>query len=75
MNELANQGLSLPGKNLMHFLQSKGLSPVICLDFGVWGTPGSGGQVGRVLFVLRTFPELVWRSVQNLAEIGTAVCT
>jgi len=41
---------------------------VICLGFRVWGTPGSGGQV-----VLRTLPELVWRSVQNLVEIGPAV--
>jgi len=75
MNVLANQGLALPGKNLMHFLLSKGLSSVICLGFGVWGTQGSGGQVGRVIIVLRPFPELVWRSVQNLAEIDTVVCT
>jgi len=32
---------------------------------GVGSTPGSGGWVG--------FPELVWRSIQNLAEIGQAV--
>jgi len=38
------------------------------------GTPGSGGQVGRVILVLSTFPELVWKSVQNLVEIGPAVC-
>jgi len=44
-----------------------------CLGFGGWGTPGSGSWVGRVILVLRTFPELVWRSVQNLAEIGSAV--
>jgi len=41
------------------------------LGFGVWGTPGSKGQVGGVMPVLRTFPE---RSVQNLVEIGQAVC-
>jgi len=45
----------------------------ICLGFGVWDTQGSGGQVGRVKLVLRTFPELVRRSVQNLVEIGLAV--
>jgi len=42
------------------------------LGFGVWGTPGSGGRVGRVRLVLRTFLKLVWRSVQNLVEIGVA---
>jgi len=31
------------------------------------------GRVSRVALVLRTFPELVWRFVQNLAEIGPAV--
>jgi len=47
---------------------------VICLDFGVWGTPESGGWVGGVMLMLRTFPELLWlRSVQNLVEIGMAV--
>jgi len=46
---------------------------VICLDFGARGTPGSGGWIGGVILVLRTFPELVWKSVQNLVEIGTAV--
>jgi len=43
------------------------------LGFRVWGIPGSGGQVGGVMLVLRTFPELVGRSVQNLVEIGPAV--
>jgi len=43
------------------------------LGFGVWGTPGSGGQVGSVMLVLRTFHKLVGRSVQNLVEIGPAV--
>jgi len=35
--------------------------------FGVRGTLGSGGWVGEVILVLRTFPELVWRSVQKFA--------
>jgi len=56
-------------------LQSKVFSPVICLGFGVLGTQGSGGRVGMVIVVKRTFPELVWRSVQNLVQIGTAVCS
>jgi len=43
------------------------------LGFGVWGTPGSRGQVCGVMLVLRTFPELVGRYVQNLAEIGLVV--
>jgi len=42
-------------------------------SFGVWGTLGSGGQVGAVMLVLRTIPGLVGRSVQNLVEIGSAV--
>jgi len=42
-------------------------------SFGVWGTLGSGGRVGAVMLVLRTFPGLVGRSVQNLEEIGPAV--
>jgi len=41
--------------------------------FGVWGTPGSRGLVGGVMLVLRTFPELAGRSVQNLVEIGSTV--
>jgi len=48
-----------------HFTLHKG--------FRVWGTPGSRGRVGGVMLVLRTFPELVGRSVQNLVEIGPAV--
>jgi len=32
-----------------------------------------GGRVGRVILVLRTFPEFAGRSVQNLVEIGPAV--
>jgi len=51
----------------------KVFSPVTNLGFGVWGTPGSRDQVGGVILVLRTFPELVGRSVQNLVEIGLAV--
>jgi len=43
------------------------------LGFGVWGTRESKGWVGGVMLVLRTFPELVGRSVQNLVEIGLAV--
>jgi len=39
----------------------------------VCSTSGSGDQVGRVILVLRTFPELVGRAVQNLVEIGLAV--
>jgi len=31
------------------------------------------GRVGGVIVVLRTFPELVGRSLQNLVEIGLAV--
>jgi len=57
----------------MHFLQNKVFSPVICIGFGYWGNPVSGGWVGRVRLVLRTFLELFWKSVQNLAEIGLAV--
>jgi len=47
-------------------------SPVICLGFGVWGPPMSGGRFGGVILVLRT--SLSWWSEQNLVEIGTAVC-
>jgi len=43
------------------------------LGFEVWGTPGSRGRVCGVMLVLRTFPELVGRSAQNLVEIGPAV--
>jgi len=44
-----------------------------CDPFEFWslGYPGVGG----VIVVLKTFPELVQRSVQNLVEIGPAVCT
>jgi len=52
---------------------NKVFSPVTCLGFGVWGTLGSRGWVGVVMLVLRTFPELAGRSVQNLVEIGPAV--
>jgi len=70
----------LPGKNLMilrhpsgRFMLEKVFSPETHLGFRVWGTPGSRGWVGGVKLVLRTFPELVGRSVQNLVEIGLAV--
>jgi len=46
---------------------------VLHKGFRVWGTPGSSGRIVRVMLVLRTFPELVGRSVQNLVEIGPAV--
>lgn len=36
-------------------------------------TPGAGGWDGRVILVLRTFPEFVQSSVQNLVEAGSAV--
>jgi len=42
----------------------------IYLDFRVWGT---GGWVVGIKLVLRVFPELVGRSVQNLVEFGVAV--
>jgi len=51
----------------------KVFSPVTHLGFGVWGTLGSRSQVGGVMLVLRTLPELVGRSVQNLVEIDPAV--
>jgi len=41
--------------------------------FRVWGTLGSRGRVGGVMLVLKTFTELIGRSVQNLVEIGRAV--
>jgi len=58
-------------------------SPETHLGFGVWGTPGSRGQVGWVMLVLRTFPELVgglckiwWRLVRRFGhEKGTKVQT
>jgi len=67
---LANRAPALPGKSLMslrhpsgHFTLHKVFSPVTHLDFGVWGTLKSRGRVGGVMLVLRTFPELVGRSV------------
>jgi len=45
------------------FLCKAKFSPVICILFGVWGTLRSGGRVSGVIIVLRSFPELVWRSV------------
>jgi len=43
------------------------------LSLGVWGNPGSRGWVWGVMLVLRTFPELMGRSVEILVEIGPAV--
>jgi len=47
--------------------------------FWFWslGYPGvrSGGWVGGVILVLRIFPELLGRPVQNLVEIGLVVRT
>jgi len=51
----------------------KVFSLVTHLGFRVWATPGSRGWVCGVMLVLRTFPELLGRSVQNLVEIGPAV--
>jgi len=80
--QLANRAPALPGKNLMslrhpsgYFTLHKVFSPMTRFGFGVWGTPGSRGGVGGVMLVLRTFPELAGRSVQNLVEIGLAVQT
>jgi len=56
-----------------HFTLHKVFSPLAHLGFRVWGTQGSRGWVGRVMLVLRTFPELVGRSVQNLVKIGPMV--
>jgi len=50
----------------------KVFSPVTHLGFEVWVPPGSRGRVCGVMLVLRTFPELVGRSVQN---IKVTVCT
>jgi len=72
---LANRAPALPGKNLMslchpsgHFTLHKVLSPVTQLDFGV-----SWGGIGGVMLVLRSFPILVGRPVQNWVRIGPAV--
>jgi len=46
----------------------------ICsVRFWSLGYSGFWWPVGGVIVMLRTFPELVERSVQNLVEIGTAV--
>jgi len=63
----------LPKEKFDELTLHKVFSPVTHLGFRVWGTPRSRGQVGRVMLVLRTFPELAGRSVQNLVEIGLAV--
>jgi len=44
------------------FYITQSFSHVICKRFGVWGSPGSRGQVGGVIVVLKTFTELVGRS-------------
>jgi len=76
--QLANRAPALAGKNLIslrhpsgHFMLHKVFSPVTHLGFRIWG---SGGQVGGLMLVLRTFSELVGSSVPNLVEIGPAVC-
>jgi len=43
--------------------------------FGSLGYPGVRGRVGRVILMLKNFPDLVWKSVQNLVWIGLAVHT
>jgi len=55
---LANRGLALPWKNSIHFLKSKVFTPVICLSFVVWGTPGFRGS----------------GFVKNLSPVGVEVC-
>jgi len=55
-----------------HFTIHKVFSPMTHLDFE-FDTPESRGQVGGVMLVFRTFPELVGRTVQNLVEIGLVV--
>jgi len=65
-----NKFLRVPIKT---FYVTQSFSPVIWLGFVVCGTPWSRGWVAGVIHVLRTFPLLVRRSVQNLVEIGLAV--
>jgi len=71
----SQQGPGADGKNLMnlrhpsgHFRLHKVFFPVTHLGFGVWGTPGSRGWIGGVMLVLRTFHELLGRSLLNLVE-------
>jgi len=63
---LANRAPALPGKNFKSLHQPSGHF-TLYKGFRVWG------RVGGVMLVLRTFPELVGRSVQNLVEIDLAV--
>jgi len=49
-----------------HFTLHKDFSPMTHLGY-------PEGRVGGVMLVLRTLPEMVGRSVQNLVEIGLAV--
>jgi len=53
--KLANRAWHCPKKFNAFFCKAKFIFP----GFGVWGTLESGGWVGRVILVLRTFPELV----------------
>jgi len=62
-------------KKFNTFFVMQSFFPVICLGFGAWGTPWLGFWVGGVIPMFKNLPELVWRSVQNLVEIGPAVCT
>jgi len=75
---LANLGPTLPGKLTKQY---KGTHLDILRDtkfslpWPIRGTPGSGSRVCGVVVVLRTFSKSVGRSVQNLVQIGLAVCT
>jgi len=76
--ELANRAPALPGKltiphkgthlDILRYTKFSLPLPVWVLEFGV-----PKGQVGGVMLVLRTFPKLAGRSVQNLVEIGPSV--
>jgi len=68
LQTLADRGPALPGKR-------KDFSLLIYLGFRDWGTSELVGGVGTIKLVLRTFPESVWRSAQNLVEIGAVVRT
>jgi len=73
MYVLAKRGPALHRKINAFFVKQSFFSNDL-YRFRSLGTPGKGGRVVRVRLVSRTFPELVWRSVQNLVEIGLAVC-
>jgi len=81
INILANQGLGdARGKKFLRvpfrtFYITQCFFSRDLFRFWSLGYPGVRDQVGGVILVLRTFPELVWRSVQNLVSIGTVfVC-